>query len=38
LLPFMSWYMNQAQSWTWIVHDAALKPVLGSGCSNEQQC
>ncbi|WIA28381.1 hypothetical protein OEZ86_010927 [Tetradesmus obliquus] len=37
LLPFMSWYMNQAQSWTWFVHDAAIKPVLGSGCSNEQE-
>jgi hypothetical protein len=37
LLPFMGWYMNQAQNWTWFVHDTALKPVLGSGCSNEQQ-
>jgi hypothetical protein len=37
VLPFISWYMNQAQSWTWFVHDTALMPVLGSGCSNEQQ-
>jgi hypothetical protein len=31
LVPYMSWYFNQASKFTWWVHDVAIEPVLGSG-------
>ena len=31
LVPYMSWYFNQASRFTWWVHDVAIEPVLGSG-------
>jgi hypothetical protein len=37
LLPFLGWYMNTAQSWTWFVHDNALEPMLGSGCRTAEE-
>eukprot|EP00879_Flechtneria_rotunda_P010973 GHRR01011466.1.p1 GENE.GHRR01011466.1~~GHRR01011466.1.p1 ORF type:complete len:352 (+),score=125.71 GHRR01011466.1:318-1373(+) len=36
MLPYLSWIINQAQDWTWWVHDNALEPILGSGCCNQQ--
>lgn len=37
VVPFLSWYANQAQNMTWWVHDNVMSSVLGSGCSNETQ-
>lgn len=35
VVPFISWYANQAQNLTWWVHDSVMSSVLGSGCSND---
>lgn len=37
LLPFLGWYMTTAQTWTWFVHDNALRPIFGSGCCTAKQ-
>jgi hypothetical protein len=34
LTSFVSGYVSAAQKLTWAVHDAALAPLLGSGCAN----